>query len=880
MKMFFPFPEFNAAIRNGVCTGIGMTFLLLAISVTDGFGQCPNLITNPGFESGNTGFSSQFTYQSDLTPANTYYVGYDAHSYHPSFSGVAHSGSNMMIANGTDNNNSWAIVYQTDIINLTPNATYYFSWWCREVFDSGDPQLLVYINDVHVYTFSFGFAWSNFAFSWTAPAGITSANIKIREYSVGSNNDYALDDLSFERAPTQVNCYTNSNCWITDGLHDYTITVVSDDQDGIGGNPSYWGHMALVNLYGSNAGNYGGYFSWSPWHYCQIKNQMAATGGGYASMQGDSYGYDVIDLVGCSTSLNGTTRTTVFTVRPKSNFPAAVAINDISTYAMDGCGNIANWYTWDLNFSSGNNAGYKSGTASASQTICSGSQPANIILSGYTGSIQWQSSSDNVTWTDIQGATSPTLTGAQMGTITATKCYHAVVSGICGSITSNTVNVSVGLTPIITISGASNICKGSTTNYSATRTHIYTGGTSFFSFGASSSVEVLVVAGGGGGGMDMGGGGGGGGVIYNPSYAGSGTVNVSVGDGGRGGPAGSTNEQPGGHQFTISATKGGNSVFGSLTAIGGGYGGSSYFGYTPNNGYGGSGGSGGGASGYSDGNTGRYGAGTSGQGYRGGSNGGQYYSGGGGGASGAGADGTNQANGGPGVLCAILGTNYYWGGGGGGAGYSIGGGNGGIGGGGGGAVGTTTGGAGYKNGQPGTYGCTVCWAQVPGGNGGANTGGGGGGGSHYNLNNKGGDGGSGIVIVKAQTAGTWSSSNPAVASVDPATGVVTAVSGGTVTIINTFTSQGCTSVASKEITVMAPIATVSSQSNISCYAGNNGSFTITASGGTGPYTFSKNNGETYVAGDTGTQKTFTGLSAGTYYLRVKDITGCESPSCP
>ncbi len=43
----------------------------------------------------------------------------------------------------------------------------------------------------------------------------------------------------------------------------------------------------------------------------------------------------------------------------------------------------------------------------------------------------------------------------------------------------------------------------------------------------------------------------------------------------------------------------------AATAIGGGYGGSSYFQYTPNNGYGGNGGSGGGASGYSDGNTGR-----------------------------------------------------------------------------------------------------------------------------------------------------------------------------------------------------------------------------------------------------------------------------------
>lgn len=273
----------------------------------------------------------------------------------------------------------------------------------------------------------------------------------------------------------------------------------------------------------------------------------------------------------------------------------------------------------------------------------------------------------------------------------------------------------------------------------------------------SGTIEVLVVAGGGGGGMDMGGGGGGGGVISNTSFsvtAGA-PLTVTVGAGGFGGPAGSggyrtdgAGPQPGGHQFTVSATNGSNSVFGSLTAVGGGYGGSSYFGYTPNNGYGNAGGSGGGASGYSDGNTGRQGTGTSGQGFDGGGSTGQYYSGGGGGAAAAGSNG-GTPNGGAGVLNTILDLPLYWGGGGGGASYSSGqGGNGGIGGGGGGANGTTTGGAGYNNGSPGGGGGGGQWSQTPGGNGGQYTGGGGGGGSHYNATNKGGEGGSGIVIVR------------------------------------------------------------------------------------------------------------------------------------
>ncbi len=280
------------------------------------------------------------------------------------------------------------------------------------------------------------------------------------------------------------------------------------------------------------------------------------------------------------------------------------------------------------------------------------------------------------------------------------------------------------------------------------RIHMFTS-SGTFSCSSSGKVEVLVVAGGGGGGMDMGGGGGGGGVINEKDYtitAGT-PVSVTVGNGGAGAPAASTNGQPSTHQFTIPANNGENSVFGSLTAIGGGRGGSSYYGHTLG-GTPSSGGSGGGASGYSDGSIRAGGAGTDGQGHKGGQGGGQYYSGGGGGGGLPGVNSTGLPHGGDGYLSDILGPNYYWAGGGGGSGYSACGGNGGAGGGGGGAVCSTSGGSGFNNGMGGGDGSINAQTNRPGGNGGANTGGGGGGGSHYRTNNKGGDGGSGIVIVR------------------------------------------------------------------------------------------------------------------------------------
>ena len=78
------------------------------------------------------------------------------------------------------------------------------------------------------------------------------------------------------------------------------------------------------------------------------------------------------------------------------------------------------------------------------------------------------------------------------------------------------------------------------------------------------SIDLLVVAAGGGGGSDLGGGGGAGGLIYIPSYpvTPGGTVSVTVGCGGSGSPDSGCANKIGGD--------GQDSVFGTLTAKGGG----------------------------------------------------------------------------------------------------------------------------------------------------------------------------------------------------------------------------------------------------------------------------------------------------------------------
>src|ERR1035437_3415176 len=83
-------------------------------------------------------------------------------------------------------------------------------------------------------------------------------------------------------------------------------------------------------------------------------------------------------------------------------------------------------------------------------------------------------------------------------------------------------------------------------------------------------------------------------------------------------------------------------------------------------------------------------------------------------------------------------------------------------------------------------------------------------------------------------------------------------------------SKGCSSNASVTVKVnQFPVTNISSQVNVSCNSGSNGSAAVSASGGVPPYTFSW-----YPSG--GTNAIATGLSAGFYTVTVTDSIACNS----
>lgn len=255
---------------------------------------------------------------------------------------------------------------------------------------------------------------------------------------------------------------------------------------------------------------------------------------------------------------------------------------------------------------------------------------------------------------------------------------------------------------------------GGTITYSGyEKIHTFTS-SGTFTANTNMNVKTLLVAGGGGG-ANTGSGGGGGGYVYNTKFGVSGqSYSIIVGGGGSGGVA-----------TGASGVNGGNSVFSSLTAIGGG-GGMSH-----GNSAGQNGGSGGGGPIKTAAPAATGGIGS--QGYNGGVGfvqaSWQGNSGGGGGAGGTGVAGGNSAgtgNGGPGLVNSISGSTVYYAGGGGGGEVS----------------GSFVGAGGIGGG-----GSAVL--NAAGGHGTANTGGGGAGGSYTGSYFAGGNGGSGIVIIRS-----------------------------------------------------------------------------------------------------------------------------------
>ena len=118
---------------------------------------------------------------------------------------------------------------------------------------------------------------------------------------------------------------------------------------------------------------------------------------------------------------------------------------------------------------------YSAGNVSLAQSICSGNQPDNLTVNGAIGNLQWQSSTNGTTWTNISGATTATLTSAQMGALPSSRYYRVSITGVTctPSLVSNSILITVLPLPPINAGPDMNVCSGNSVVLSAS------GGTSY-----------------------------------------------------------------------------------------------------------------------------------------------------------------------------------------------------------------------------------------------------------------------------------------------------------------------------------------------------------------------------------------------------------------
>jgi hypothetical protein len=136
------------------------------------------------------------------------------------------------------------------------------------------------------------------------------------------------------------------------------------------------------------------------------------------------------------------------------------------------------------------------GTLSSNQTICATSIPADLTLSGETGSvIYWQSATDLGFTAPVNiSNTTTTLSGASMGLLTTTTYFRAVVlNGTCASVYSSVATIAINAT---TWSGSwSNGVPGSTTSVIISANYTPPGSFECCSLTVNNNAVVLIPSG-------------------------------------------------------------------------------------------------------------------------------------------------------------------------------------------------------------------------------------------------------------------------------------------------------------------------------------------------------------------------------------------------
>lgn len=310
----------NPSIANPIATPAATTTYTVTVGEPTG-----NLVANGNFSFGNTGFTSDYGYSTNLFGEGLYSVVTDANTVHPNFVGTDHTGNapldSFLVVNGagTPGLDVWC---QT--ISVNPGTDYSFSAWVSTMVVGSEAILQFSINGT-VLGAPFTAPptlnqWIQFSESWNSGGASQATICIVNQNTATGGNDFGIDDITFAT--------------VCESTAQVTVTVNDLPQADAGPDDDYCiGGSTQLNASG------GGTYVWSPG--AGLSNTTIADPVADPTVT-TVYTVTVSDSIGCSN-----TDQVIVTVHP---LPPASAGPDLQVCEGDGVvlqGSGGVIFTWD-----------------------------------------------------------------------------------------------------------------------------------------------------------------------------------------------------------------------------------------------------------------------------------------------------------------------------------------------------------------------------------------------------------------------------------------------------------------------------------------------------------------------------------------------------
>ncbi len=436
-----------------------------------------NIVVNGNFAQGNTGFTSEYTYEAATNALGSggYFVGSSPSAWNSNMQGCSDHSSNdanMLIANGatTAGVKIWCQTHQ-----VYPNTNYNLSAWFQELHNQNYPILQWNVNGTNVGNATTAFVipciFKEAIATWNSGVNTSATFCLIGGNTAANGNDFAIDDITITPSGTMYDTIV--------------VTVQNAPVVNLGSDTAICSAQTVV----FDAGNAGATYHWAD----NSANQTIAvtTPGNYAVTVSNG-NCSATDAVNVTAFVLQATMASVNTTCGQNNGQASVNVTNGAApyiYAWNNTGSTDTLWnlpggTYDVTATDAN------GCTATGSAVVNTSGAGNVTINGLTTQICASDSAEicapegytGYLWNN--GATSSCIRPSLAG-----NYYVTVTDQANCTATSNHVAVSVFPAPPVSVSVSGDTLKA----FNATAYQWYLNGSAIQ--GATNSTLIVSVSG-------------------------------------------------------------------------------------------------------------------------------------------------------------------------------------------------------------------------------------------------------------------------------------------------------------------------------------------------------------------------------------------------